>query len=59
MYGIDARLCVVFTVMVLNIMKGLRGGHFQSEQNVINDTTIQQFSSKNIKLGIAAISESI
>jgi len=38
--------------MVLNIMQGLCGGHFPSEETVITDTLVQQFSSKSITHGI-------
>jgi hypothetical protein len=47
----NAGLCVVFTGMVLNIMKGLWGEHFPSEETVITDTLVQQFSSKSITHG--------
>jgi len=47
----NAGLCVVFAGMVLNIMKGLCGGHFPSEENVITDTLLHQFSSKSITHG--------
>jgi hypothetical protein len=49
-YGMNAELCVVFAGMVLNIMKGLCGGHFPSEGN-ITDTLVQQFSSKSVTHG--------
>jgi hypothetical protein len=50
-YGMNVGLCVVFVGMVLNIMKGLCGGHSPSEGNVITDTLVQQFSSKSMTHG--------
>ena len=47
----NAGLCVVFTGMVLDIMKGLCGGHFPSEGKVITDTLVQQFSNNSITHG--------